>query len=152
MATLVVPCTTSVLTHRAKAVGIVDEKAEIVFVLVLANLRELALVAGHAEDTLRDDKDAAAGLVCQVLGTHELLFKALHVVVLEHKALALVQTNAVHHARMRLTVVHNDVVARHQRLNGGLAPLVTKVEQERIFLLHEVCEFLFKGFVLRRLA
>ena len=110
------------------------------------------MVASHAEDPFVTTSDAAAGLVCEVLGTNELLLKAVHVVVLEHKALALVQTNAVHHAGMRLTVVHNDIVARHERLNGGLASLVTKVEQERIFLLHEVCEFLFKGFVFGGLA
>ena len=53
---------------------------------------------------------------------------------------------------MGLGIVHNDVVARHEGLNGRLATLVTEVEQERIFLLHEVGEFLLQGFVLGGLA
>ena len=75
-ATLVVACTTSVLSHCAEAVGVVHKEAELVFFLVLANLSELPLVASHSEDPFRHDEDAPAGLIGQVLGTLELLFKA----------------------------------------------------------------------------
>ena len=92
------------------------------------------------------------GLVGEVLGTHQLLLEAIHVVVLEHKALALVQTHTVHHARVRFAVVHNHVVAGDQRLNGALATLVPEVEQESVFLLHELSELLLEGFVLGRLT
>ena len=142
----------AVLTHGAEAVRVVHEQAELVFLLVLADLGKLALVAGHPEDAFGHHEDAAAGLVGEVFGTHELLLEALHVVVLEHEALALVQTHAVHHARVRLAVVHDHVVAGDQRLDGGLAPLVSEVEQECVFLLHEVGELLLEGFVLGRLA
>ena len=110
------------------------------------------MVPGHAEDPFRDDKDAAASLVCEVLGTNELLLKALHVVVLENEALSLVQTNAVHHARVRFTVVHNDIVARDEGLNGRLASLVAKIEQECVLLLHEVGQLVLEGFVFGGLA
>ena len=62
------------------------------------------------------------------------------------------KANAIDHARVRFAVVHNDIVTRHQRLNGRLAALVAEVEQERILLLHEVGQLLFQRFVLGRLS
>ena len=152
MATLVVARAAAVLTDSAEAMRVVHEQTELVFLFVLANLGKLALVACHPKDALGHHEDAASGMVREVFGAHELLLEALHVVVLEHKTLALVQTHAIHHARVRLTVVHNHVVAGDQRLNGGLATLVPEVEQERVLLLHEIGKLLLEGFVLGRLA
>ena len=81
------------------------------------------------------------------LARSKLLDKALHVIVLEHKALSLVKPYSIHHAGVALAVIDNDIVRLHQSLNGTLTPLVPEIQQEGILLLHELSEVLFKLFV-----
>ena len=110
--------------------GIVHKEAEPVFLLVLDDLGELALVAGHAEHAFGHDEDAATGLGGEGTGTVELLDEALHVVVVEDEALALVQADAVDRAGVALAVIHDDVVAADEGLDGALATLVAIVERK----------------------
>ena len=48
---------------------------------------------------------------------------------------------------LRFGIVDNNVVTRHQSLDGTLTPLVPEIEQESIFFLHEVCQICFQFFV-----
>ena len=149
---LLVSSAAAILTDRAESVGVVHEESEPVFLLVLDDLGELALVAGHAEHAFGHDEDAATGLGGEGTGTVELLDKALHVVVVEDEALALVQADAVDHAGVALAVIDNDIVAADEGLNGALATLVTVVQEEGVFLLHELGELVLQLLVVLGLA
>ena len=86
------------------------------------------MVSGHTEDTLSHDEDAATGLLGERPGPVELLDEALHVVMVEHEALALVKPDTIDHAGVALAVVDDHIMATDQRLDGTLATLVAVVE------------------------
>ena len=74
---------------------VVDEQTEVVFFFEGNNFFEFSLVSAHSENTFSDHEDGAAGFGSKFCGALELLFAIVDFVVLEHKALAHVQTNAV---------------------------------------------------------
>ena len=90
--------TTTVCTHCTKAVSIVDQYAERIFLLELYDVSKMTQVTGHAEYALGDYQNAAALLIGQLAGVVELLLKALHVVVLESETLGKAQTHTVQDA------------------------------------------------------
>ena len=110
------------------------------------------MVAGHTEDPFGYHQDTASCLITERLGSVELLDEGLHIVVLEYETLALVQTNAVHHAGVRLRIVDNHVVSADQCFDGRLASLVAVVQKERVLFLHEISQLRLKQLVLSGLA
>src|SRR5690606_15396001 len=106
------------LAQHAEAVGVVDEEAEIVFLLEGRDLLQDALVAAHAEHALRHQEDAAAFLVGPLLGALEVLLDALNVIVLVREALADVQARAVDDAAVALGVIDDRVAAAQEGVDG----------------------------------
>ena len=90
--------TATVCTHCTKAVCIINQYAERIFLLELYNVSKMTQVTGHTEYTLGDYQNAAALLIGQFAGVVQLLLKALHVVVLESKTLGKAQTHTVQDA------------------------------------------------------
>ena len=54
------------------------------------------------------------------------------------------QAHAVDDAGVRLGVVHDDIVAVHQRVDDAHHALVAEVEQQRVGLVHEVGQLVFQ--------
>ena len=129
--------TASVGAHRPETVGIVHEEGEIEILLHRHDFVQLAEVALHAEHTLRNDENAAAGLLHQFRRPSELHAEPLHVVVRIDETFAHVHAQSVDDAGMRLGIVNYGVAARQQAVDNGYHPLIAEVEQERILLAHE---------------
>ena len=130
--------------EQAEAVGVVDEDAEVVFLLEGDDLVQLAEGAGHAVHAFRDEQDAAAVLLRLGAGAGEDLLAVRHVVVAVFVLVADVEADAVQEAGMALGVIDDDIMARDQRVNGGNDALVTEVEKEGVLLLLEIGEHLLQ--------
>ena len=129
------------LTQEAEAVGVVDEDAEIVFILESHDLVELAEGPGHAVDTLGDEQDATAVLVSLLASPRENLLAIGHVVVAILVLAADVEPDAVQKTGVALGVIDDDVVAGGQGVDGRDYALVAEVVEEGVLLLLEVGEY-----------
>ena len=129
--------TRAAFAHRAEAVRVVDQQAEVEVLFHRDDLVELAQIAFHAEYALGDDEHAAAVLLGQFRRMGELLAAGFHVVVRIYEALARVQPQPVDDAGMRLRVVDHHVAAREQRVDDRDHSLIAVVEQEGVGLAHE---------------
>ena len=134
-------------THGSETVGIVNQQAEAVFLLEGGNFVELAKVSGHAEHPFGDDEHPAVLLFGQLGGMVELLAEAVDIVVLENEAFTHVEAHPVEDAGVRFGIVNDHVVASAYGINDGNHPLVAVVEQEGIFLTHEIGQVPFQFFM-----
>ena len=105
------------------------------------------MVSGHAEYAFGHHQNPTSRLGREGFGSVQLLHKAVHVVVRKHKTLSLVKANTIDHAGVAFAVVHNHIVTVDQSLNRTLAALVAVVEQESVFLLHELSQLLLELFM-----
>nr|GFC85630.1 hypothetical protein [Tanacetum cinerariifolium] len=118
----------------------------------LHDFAQLAEVARHAKHAFGNHQNAAAGFVGEALGALQLLLEVLDIVVRKHEALALVQAHTVDDAGVRLGVVHDGIVAAHQRVDDAHHALVTEVEQQRGGLIYKLGQLVFELLVQRRVA
>ena len=131
-------------SHGAEAVRVVYHQAELEVFLQRHDVLQVAQVARHAEHAFGDDEDAAALFFGQCGGMFKLFAQAFHVVVLVHEAFAHVQAQAVHDAGVGFGVVHNHVLAAHQRVDDGEHGLVAEVDQVGCRTLDESCQAVFQ--------
>ena len=110
--------TTTVGTHHAEAVGIVDEDTEAVFLLQGHYAGKVAQSARHAIHALGDDKDAATRFGYHLGSDLQLLLKVFHVVMAVFILVADMQTNTVKQAGMGLVVVDDDIMRASQSVDG----------------------------------
>ena len=144
--------TAAALAHRTEAVRIVHQQAELEVLLQRHDLVEFAQVALHAEHPFGDDQHAAVLLLGQFGGVFELQTQRIHVVVAIDEALALVQTQAVDDAGMRLGVVNHHVAGSEQAVDDRQHALVAEVEQEGVLLADELGQLAFQPLVVFGLA
>ena len=109
--------TASAFAHRAEAVRVVHQQAEVELLFHRDDLVELAQVALHAEDAFGDDQYASAVLFGQFRRTFELLAAGRHVVVRIDETLAGVQAQTVDDAGVRFGVIDHYVAAREQAID-----------------------------------
>ena len=141
--------TAAVGTHHAETVGVVDQDAEIVFLLEGCDLVEDAERAGHAIDAFGDQQHTAAVLFGFLAGAREDHLAVFDIVVAVFVLAAHVQADAVEQAGVALVVIDDHVVAAHERVDSRDNALVAEVEQEGVFLLLEVGQFAFEALVER---
>ena len=133
--------TASAFAHRAEAVRVVHQQAEVELLFHRDDLVELAQVALHAEDAFGDDQYASAVLFGQFRRTFELLAAGRHVVVRIDETLAGVQAQTVDDAGVRFGVIDHYVAAREQAIDDRYHALITVVEQEGVRLADEGRQF-----------
>ncbi len=138
--------------QQAEAVGVVDQDAELVFLLQCGDLVQDAERAGHAEHALGDQQHAAAVLLRHLAGMGEHFLAVGDVVVAVLELLADVQADAVQQAGVAFGVIDDDVVARGQRVDRGHDALVAEVVEEGVLLLLEFGEGLLELLVIAGVA
>ena len=144
--------TAAALAHRTEAVGVVYQQTELEILLQRHDLVEFAQIALHAEDTFGNHEHAAVLLLGEVRGMLQLETQRIHVVVSVHETLALVQTQTVDNAGMRLGVVDDHVARRQQAVDNRDHALITEVEQESVLLADELGQLAFELFVINGLT
>ena len=145
-------CAATVRTHHAKAVCVINQEAEAIFLLERHNLVEDAQCAGHAEHTFGDNEYATALLFGDVAGACQHFLAVHDVVVTEFVFLADMQTDTVQQTSVCLGIIYNHVVTTNQRVDGGQNALVTEVKQERSLFLLERRQTTLHLFVQGRLT
>ena len=144
--------TAAALAHRTEAVRVVHQQTELEILLQRHDLVEFAQIALHAEDTFGNHEHAALLLLGEVRGMLQLETQRIHVVVSVHETLALVQTQTVDNAGMRLGVVDDHVARRQQAVDNRDHALITEVEQESVLLADELGQLAFELFVINGLT
>ena len=137
----------SVGTHRAEAVGVIDQQAEVEIFLHRHDLVQFAQVALHAEYAFGDDEYAAVLLLRQFRGVFELQAQRRHVVMAVYETLALVHAQAVDDAGVCLGVIDHHVARGEQAVDDRDHALIAEVQQEGVGFADELCQFALQLFV-----
>ena len=136
------------LTHESESVGVIDHETERIFFLQGDDVAEDSHGAGHAEDSLGYDKDAAAILIGDSFRPLEHLLEIHYVVMTELVFFPDMETDSVKEAGVALCIIDNDVMTAGEGIYGGDDSLIAEVEEEGIFLLLEIGEHLFQPLML----
>jgi len=105
------------LSHGSKAVSIVNQQTEIIFLFQFYNPGEISQVTRHAEHTLGDNQNAAIILFCLPGGKPKHLLTSLNIIVREYKtfsSLGFVQKDTIHDAGMCFGIIDDHIVSRNQ--------------------------------------
>ena len=130
---------------------VVNQDAELVFLLQCDYLVQNSESAGHTVHSLGNQQHTAAGLLADLESALDGLLALLDIVVRIHHPLAHVQTAAVNEAGMSLRVVHDNIVAGEQGVDSRDDALISEVEQESVLLLLEFRQFSLKSLMQGRL-
>ena len=137
----------SVGTHRAEAVGVIDQQAEVEIFLHRHDLVQFAQVALHAEYAFGDDEYAAVLLLRQFRSVLELQAQRRHVVMAIYETLALVHAQAVDDAGVCLGVIDHHVARGEQAVDDRDHALIAEVQQEGVGFADELCQFALQLFM-----
>ena len=140
-------CSASVRAHHSEAVRIIDEDAEVVFLLESHDLVQNTECSCHTVHSFGNQQHAAAGFLAYLESTLDSPLAFLDVVVRVYHPLAHVQTAAVDEAGVGLGVVHDNIVAGEQGVDSRDDTLIAEVEKECVLLLLELSQFSLESLV-----
>ena len=106
------------LAEQAETVGVIDEYAELIFLLEGGNLVENTHCSGHSEHAFGDEQHSAAILLRHLAGTCKYLLAVLDIVVAILVFLSHMETYTVEQTSVALGIIHDHVVAGSKRIDS----------------------------------